>query len=119
MARHPAGEIDEDNPGLTGHRLGLQGNPAAAGGEHRLRPRRRAGRDRCNIGRTLETMLGSRRVTTYIDGGEEYDVMLEGERDAQRTPTSLENIYVRSDRNGQLIPLSNLVSWRSSPTRPR
>ncbi|KPK38514.1 MAG: multidrug transporter AcrB [Gammaproteobacteria bacterium SG8_47] len=61
------------------------------------------------IGRTLETMLGSRRVTTYIDAGEEYDVILEGERDAQRTPTNLENIYVRSERTGQLIPLSNLV----------
>ncbi len=64
------------------------------------------------IGRTLETMLGSRRVTTYVDGGEEYDVLLEGERDDQRTPTSLENIYVRSDRTGELIPLSNLVSVR-------
>jgi len=61
------------------------------------------------IGRTLETMLGSRRVTTYIDAGEEYDVIVEGERDAQRTPTNLENLYVRSERSGQLIPLSNLV----------
>jgi multidrug efflux pump len=63
-----------------------------------------------NIGRTLETMLGSRRVTTYIDRGEEYDVILEGERDRQRTPTSLENIFVRSSRSGELIPLSNLVT---------
>ncbi|MBA3563400.1 MAG: efflux RND transporter permease subunit [Gammaproteobacteria bacterium] len=62
-----------------------------------------------NVGRTLETMLGSRRVTTYIDDGEEYDVILEGERDLQRTPTSLENIYVRSERSDQLIPLANLV----------
>jgi multidrug efflux pump len=63
-----------------------------------------------NIGRTLETMLGSRKVTTYLDAGEEYDVILEGERDEQRTPGSLENLYVRSDRSGELIPLSNLVS---------
>lgn len=61
------------------------------------------------VGRTLETMLGSRRVTTYIDAGEEYDVILEGEREAQRTPANLENLYVRSDRSGELIPLSNLV----------
>ncbi|MEO0961231.1 MAG: efflux RND transporter permease subunit, partial [Pseudomonadota bacterium] len=64
------------------------------------------------IGRTLETMLGSRRVTTYIDGGEEYDVILEGERDAQRTPTDMQNIYVRSARSDRLIPLSNLVTIR-------
>ena len=62
-----------------------------------------------NIGRTLESMLGSRRVTTYIETGEEYDVILEGERDVQRTPTNLQNIYVRSSRTSQLIPLSNVV----------
>jgi multidrug efflux pump len=62
-----------------------------------------------NIGRTLETMLGSRRVTTYIDEGQEYYIVLEGERSAQRTPTDIQNIYVRSERSGELIPLSNLV----------
>jgi multidrug efflux pump len=62
-----------------------------------------------SIGRTLETMLGSRRVTTYIDAGEEYDVIVEGERKAQRTPTNLENLYVRSTRTSELVPLSNLV----------
>jgi len=63
-----------------------------------------------NIGRTLETMLGSRRVTTYIDEGQEYYILLEGEREAQRTPNDIQNIYVRSERSGELIPLSNLVS---------
>jgi multidrug efflux pump len=61
------------------------------------------------IGRTLETMLGSRRVTTYIEAGEEYDVVLEGAREDHQTPTDLSNIYVRSQRSGQLIPLANLV----------
>ena len=35
--------------------------------------------------------------------------MLEGEREAQRTPTDIQNIYVRSERSGELLPLSNLV----------
>jgi len=61
------------------------------------------------VGRTLETMLGSRRVTTYVEDGEEYDVIIEGERDPQRTPAALENIHVRSGRTGELIPLSNVV----------
>ena len=61
------------------------------------------------IGRTLETMLGSRRVTTFIEEGEEYNVILEGDRFAQRTPTDLSNIYVRSQRSQRLIPLANLV----------
>jgi len=65
-----------------------------------------------NIGRTLEAMLGSRRATTYIDDGEEYDIILQGERDEQRTTTSLQNMYVRSERSGELIPLSNLVTLK-------
>ncbi len=61
------------------------------------------------IGRTLETMFGSRRVTTYIEAGEEYDVILEGERSDQQTPADLNHLYVRSDTSGELIQLSNLV----------
>lgn len=63
-----------------------------------------------NIGRTMETMLGGRNITTFIDNGKEYDVIVEGERDGQRTPTNIENIYVRSDRTGVLVPLSNLIT---------
>ena len=55
-------------------------------------------------------MMGSRRVTTYIENGEEYDVILEGERAEHRTQTSMENIYVRSNRSGALIPLSSVVN---------
>jgi len=61
------------------------------------------------IGRTLESLLGSKRVTTYIDDGEEYDVLIEGERAQQNSPTDIENIYVRSKSSNQLIPLASLV----------
>ncbi len=62
-----------------------------------------------NVGRTLETMLGSRVVTTYVDRGREYNVVLQGS-DADRSSTDdLANLYVRSDETGRLIPLSNLV----------
>jgi len=63
------------------------------------------------VGRTLETMLGSRRVTTYMDRGEEYDVVLQAAREERSTPTDINNIYVRSDRSGELIPLSSLVTF--------
>ncbi|MGL5360249.1 MAG: efflux RND transporter permease subunit, partial [Shewanella sp.] len=63
-----------------------------------------------NIGRTLESMLGSRLVTTFMREGEEYDVIVEGERAKQTTPADLNNIYVRSERTKELIPLSNLVT---------
>ena len=65
------------------------------------------------IGRTLQTMMSERRVTTYIDGGEEYDVILQA-RDDQRASTSdLTNIYVKSASTGRLIPLSNLTTVRN------
>ncbi|MFT6132367.1 MAG: multidrug efflux pump, partial [Shewanella sp.] len=63
-----------------------------------------------HIGRTLESMLGSRLVTTFMRDGEEYDVIVEGNRDNQSTATDMQNLYVRSDRSQELIPLSNLVS---------
>ncbi len=55
-------------------------------------------------------MLGSRLVTTFMRDGEEYDVIIEGNRDNQNTASDLSNIYVRSDRSRELIPLANLVS---------
>jgi multidrug efflux pump len=65
------------------------------------------------ISRTLETMLGYRKVTTYIDRGEEYDVILEGKSAQKLTPTDIRNIYVRSETGGgDLIPLSSLISLR-------
>ena len=65
-----------------------------------------------NVGRTLETILGSRVVTTFIDQGEEYRVILQGREEGRQTPSDLESIYVRSERSGQLIPLSNLVELK-------
>ena len=63
-----------------------------------------------DINRTLETLLGSRRVTTFMRDGEEYDVILEGEPGSQRSPGDLNNIYVRSASTRSLIPLANLVT---------
>ncbi len=102
--------IERDNPGLVGVDHDYK--------ETKPQLRVVIDRDRAgdlgvrigDVGRTLETVLGSRRVTTFIEAGEEYDVILEGERDTQSTPSDIQNIYVRSDRSGALIPLSNLVT---------
>ena len=67
-----------------------------------------------NVGRTLETIFGSRLVTTYVEDGQEYDVILEGERSGQRTPSDMSNLFVRSERSGELIPLANLVTITES-----
>jgi multidrug efflux pump len=54
-------------------------------------------------------MLGSRIVTTYVDRGREYNVVLMGEDADRSSPDDLTNLYVRSAQTGRLIPLSNLV----------
>ena len=66
------------------------------------------------VGRTLETVLGSRIVTTFVDRDREYNVILQGRAEDRATPTDLDNLYVRSDRGGDLIPLSNLVTLKES-----
>jgi multidrug efflux pump len=102
-------EIDKSNPGLIGIDWDYKETKPQLRVDIDYDRAADLGVTVSTIGRTLETMLGSRKVTTYIDAGEEYDLILEGERDAQRTPASLSNIYVRSERSGELIPLSNLV----------
>ncbi|QIZ76905.1 efflux RND transporter permease subunit [Ferrimonas lipolytica] len=72
-----------------------------------------------NIGSTLESMLGSRYVTTFVQRGEEYDVIIEGQRDRQNNATDMEGLYVRSERSGELIPLSNLVTVEEYASAPR
>jgi multidrug efflux pump len=62
------------------------------------------------VGRTLETVLGSRIVTTFVDRGREYNVILQGRDESRETITDLTNIHVRSTRGEELIPLSNVVS---------
>lgn len=61
------------------------------------------------INHTLETLMGSRIVTTFMDRGKEYDVILESEKALKQSPADIANTYVRSARTGQLIPLSNLI----------
>lgn len=65
------------------------------------------------IGRTLEATMGSRRVNTISDRGEEYYVYLQAERTERSDIADLANKYVRSDRTGELVPLSTLVSLQT------
>ncbi len=93
-------------------------NPDSNYQERKPRMTVRVDRDRASalgvtladIGRTLETMLGSRVVTTYEDRGREYDVILQGQASDRSSPDDLTNLYVRSAQTGLLIPLSNLVT---------
>ena len=66
------------------------------------------------IGETLQTMMGSRKVSTYTDRGEEYDVLVQAQRGDRLSVRDLSNTYVRSLTTNELIPLSNLVRMRET-----
>jgi multidrug efflux pump len=70
------------------------------------------------LGQTLETMLGSRIVTTFVDAGREYNVIVQGARTERATPDDLSNTYVRSARTGELIPIANLA-WLEETAVPQ
>ncbi|NUS59737.1 MAG: efflux RND transporter permease subunit [Lysobacter sp.] len=103
----------EQNPGLTG----------ADSDYKETRPQMRVQIDRQRasdlgvsveaIGHALETMMGSRRVTTFVRGGEEYDVVVQATKTGRATPADLAAIQVRA-RDGGLIPLSNLVTLQDT-----
>lgn len=65
------------------------------------------------IGRTLETMLGSRQVTRFKRSGEQYDVLVQIENSGRERPQEINSIHVRA-ASGEMVPLGNLVSLQES-----
>jgi multidrug efflux pump len=74
------------------------------------------------VATTLQTMFASREVTTYVDRGREYPVIAQAQRTDRRTPTDIDNVFVRAGPtvNGgtTLVPLSALVSASESAAAP-
>ena len=102
--------IEDDNPKLTGLESDFEENQPQLRVDIDYTRAAALGVTITEIGRTLETLLGGRSVTRYVDDGQEYDVILEAESGANPSPRSLENIRVRSARSGELIPLASLVT---------
>ena len=65
------------------------------------------------VGRTLQTMMSEREVSTYEVGGEEYSIIMQARSDQRASPDDLRNIFVRSESTRELIPLSNLITIRN------
>ncbi|MCX8107772.1 MAG: efflux RND transporter permease subunit, partial [Verrucomicrobiae bacterium] len=71
------------------------------------------GADVRDIGRTLEVLLGGRRITRFKKEGEQYDVMVQLKPEDREQPTDLTSIFVRG-RDGKLVQLANLVEIRET-----
>ncbi|MDD2919458.1 efflux RND transporter permease subunit [Rhodoferax sp.] len=63
------------------------------------------------IARSIETLLGGRKVTRYKRGGEKYDVIVQTAALGRDAPDDIESIFVRG-KGAELIPLSSLVHIR-------
>ncbi|MGH8529520.1 MAG: efflux RND transporter permease subunit [Nevskiales bacterium] len=64
------------------------------------------------IGRTLETLLGGRKLTRFKREGEQYDVIVQLDRVDRRNPNDLARIYVRGAQG--MVQLANLVQLRET-----
>lgn len=62
-----------------------------------------------SIGRSLELMFGEREVSTFVDRGIEYSVIMQARQEDRMRPDDLKNVFVRTT-TGDLVPLSNLVT---------
>ena len=107
----------QQNPGFSRPRLDYEPNAPRLLVD--VDPQRAAalGVSSQEIGRTLQTMFGSRRATTYIRGGQEYDVILQTDLENRRSVGDLESLYV-STRSGQLVPLSAVVTTETTGDTP-
>ena len=70
------------------------------------------------IAATLQTMLASREVTTFVSGGREYPVLVQAEAGDRRGPADVANIFVRAGDGRTLVPLGALVSLDENAAAP-
>ncbi|EJL25286.1 cation/multidrug efflux pump [Caulobacter sp. AP07] len=111
----------QDNPGLSRPRIDYE--PTSPRLSVRIDRDKAAslGVSAQSIGRALETMFGSRRATTYIKNGQEYDVILQSTLEQRRSVADLDQLQVRT-QSGALVPLSTVVTTElrgDAPDRPR
>ena len=71
-----------------------------------------------DIGRTIETIFGSKNVTQFTRDGREYSIILQGDIKDRQEPESISKVFVRSKNNGKLVSVSNLVSYSEEGQSP-
>ena len=64
------------------------------------------------IGETLETLYGGKKITTFNKLGKEYPIIVQQYLSDRRNKDGISKIFVRSETNGKLISLANLISFK-------
>ncbi len=117
----PMLEAAQDNPGLSRPRIDYEPTSPRLSVQIDRDKAASLGISAQSIGRALETMFGSRRATTYIKNGQEYDVILQSTLEQRRSIADLDQLQVRT-QSGTLVPLSTVVTTQlrgDTPDRPR
>ena len=65
-----------------------------------------------SIGETLETLYGGKKITTFNKLGKEYPIIVQQYLSDRRNKEGVSKIFVRSETNGKLISLANLVNFK-------
>ena len=65
-----------------------------------------------SIGKTLETLYGGKKITTFNRQGREYPIIVQQYLSDRRNKDGISKIYVRSETSGKLISLANLVKFK-------
>ena len=65
-----------------------------------------------SIGKTLETLYGGKKITTFNRTGKEYPIIVQQYLSDRRSKDGISKIFVRSDTSGKLISLANLVKFK-------
>ena len=68
------------------------------------------------IGKTLETLYGGKKVTTFNKMGKEYPIILQQYLSDRRNKEDLSKIYVRSNTTGKLVSIVSLVDFNEEGT---
>ena len=59
-------------------------------------------------------MFASRKVTNFIDRGREYPVIVNARPEDRRTPSDIDNVFVRAGNDRSLVPLRALIAVSES-----
>ena len=63
-----------------------------------------------DVSQALQSLLGSRRVSNYVDRGEEYRVIIQADAKDRATAENLAAIQLRT-RDGALVSLANVIKY--------
>ncbi|WP_342643138.1 efflux RND transporter permease subunit [Rhodoligotrophos ferricapiens] len=105
------------NPGLQNVELNYEENQPEYRVEIDRERARDLGIDIQTISQTLQALFASQEVTTYIDRGREYPVIVQANDEDRQTPQDLGASFVRA-ASGELVPLSSFITFRSEAASP-